>query len=376
MSVARRPMFLPLTLRGMTVCNRVVVSPMAQYRATDGSPTDWHLVHYGARATGGAGLLFTEMTCVSPIGRITPGCTGLWNDDQSAAWTRIVEFVHRESPAKICIQLGHSGRKGSTQIGWEQPDHPLEVGNWQTLAPSPLPYIDGVSALPRAMTREDMDLVRDQFVRSTERAAQCGFDMLELHMAHGYLLASFLSPLTNLRADEYGGAVENRLRYPLEVLVAVRKAWPAERPLSVRLSASDWAEHGLSEVDLLAIARSMRDAGVDLLDVSSGQTVPSQRPTYGRMWQTPFSDLVRNVVGISTLAVGNIFEPDHVNSIIAAGRADLCALARPHLVEPAWTQHAAATQGFSEQWWPSPYLSGKAQLLRNVQRAAQVDGNV
>ena len=372
----RPPMFLPFRLRGLTLANRVVVSPMAQYMATDGLPNDWHLVHLGARATGGAGLVYTEMTCVAPDGRITPGCTGLWNAAQRDAWRRIVDFVHGASPAKVCLQLGHAGRKGSTQRGWEQPDHPLPGGNWPTLAPSPLPWLDGISAPPRAMTRADMDAVRADFVRATQLAADAGFDMLELHMAHGYLLASFLSPLTNQRTDDYGGTAAARLRFPLEVCTAVRAAWPAERPLSVRLSASDWAEGGLETGELLEIARALKAAGVDILDVSTGQTVPWQQPVYGRMWQTPFADLVRGHVGIPTIAVGNIYEPDHVNTIIAAGRADLCAIARPHLAEAAWTLHAAAAQHHAEQWWPPPYESARAQLERNLERAAQPVGPV
>ncbi len=372
----RPPMFLPFQLRGMTLANRVVVSPMAQYLAKEGMPGDWHLVHLGARATGGAGLVVTEMTCVSPAARISPGCTGLWNAAQCDAWRRIVDFVHAASPAKICLQLGHSGRKGSTQLGWEEADHPLQSGNWETLAPSPLAYLEGISAPPRAMSRADMDEVLAEFVRATRFGAEAGFDMLELHMAHGYLLASFLSPLTNRRADEYGGSIANRLRYPLEVLVAVRAAWPPERPLSVRLSASDWAEGGLEERELLEIARVMKAAGADILDLSSGQTVPWQQPVYGRMYQTPFSDLVRNVVGIPTITVGNIYEPDHVNSIVAAGRADLCALARPHLADPSWTLHAAAAQGYREQWWPLPYETARLQLERNLERAAQMAGPV
>ena len=375
-ATARPPMFLPFKVRELRLENRVVVSPMAQYLAQDGMPGDWHLVHLGARAAGGAGLVFTEMTCVSPEGRISPGCTGLWNEAQQAAWRRIVEFVHGHSPAKICLQLGHSGRKGSTQLGWEKPDYPLAQGNWQTLAPSPLPYIEGVSAAPRVMDRADRALVTRQFVRAAELGAAAGFDMLELHMAHGYLLASYLSPLTNVRADEYGGSIAGRLRFPLEVLTATRAAWPAHRPLSVRLSATDWAEHGLSEAEFLEIAHAFKAAGADLIDVSSGQTVPWQQPVYGRMWQTPFSDLIRNAVGIATIAVGNIYEADHANSIIAAGRADLCAIARPHLAEAAWTQHAAAAQQFHEQWWPSPYLPAKAQLERNLERAALTLGPV
>jgi len=373
---ARPPMFLPFKLRGLELANRVVVSPMAQYCAVDGVPTDWHLVHYGHRALGGAGLVYTEMTCVTPDGRITPGCPGLWNAAQRDAWQRIVDFVHANSPAKICLQLGHAGRKGSTQVGWEKMDHPLPEGNWPILAPSPLPYYEGISQVPVQMTRSDMDDVRDAFVRATRFGVQAGFDMLELHMAHGYLLASFLSPLTNHRRDEYGGSVENRLRFPLEVLEAVRKEWPVDKPLSVRISATDWADGGLSEEDGLAIARAFAKAGLDMIDVSTGQTVPHQKPVYGRMWQTPFADKIRNEIGIATMAVGNIFECDHVNSIIAAGRADLCAIARPHLANPAWTLEAAASQGYEAQWWPPQYLSGKSQLERNIQRATPVDTKI
>jgi anthraniloyl-CoA monooxygenase len=359
----------------MRLENRIVVSPMAQYSAVDGLPNDWHLVHLGARATGGAGLVFTEMTCVSPEGRISPGCTGLWNEAQCDAWRRIAGFVQGNSPAKICMQLGHSGRKGSTQLGWERDDHPLPAGNWETMAPSAMPYLEGISAPPREMTRADMDRVVAEFVRSARFAHEAGFDMLEVHMAHGYLLASFLSPLTNRRTDAYGGSPENRSRYPLEVLAAVRTAWP-DRPLSVRLSSSDWAPGGLSEDELIAIGRAMKAAGADLLDLSSGQTVPWQKPVYGRMWQTPFSDLVRNVVGIPTIAVGNIFEADHANTIVAAGRADLCALARPHLADPAWTLRAAAEQQWDGQWWPRQYLTARRQLERNLERAAQAAGPV
>jgi anthraniloyl-CoA monooxygenase len=372
----RPPMFLPLRLADMRLPNRVVVSPMAQYKAKDGLPDDWHLMHYGARAIGGAGLVYTEMTCVSASGRITPGCTGLWNEAQRDAWRRIVEFVHSQSAAKICLQIGHSGRKGSTQVGWEQMDHPLPAGNWPLLAPSALPYLAGISQTPRAMSRADMDAVRDEFVRSARFALKADFDMLELHFAHGYLLGSFLSPLTNQRRDEYGGDAAARLIFPLEVFAAVRAVWPAERPLSARISASDWAPGGLSDEDLLTIARALKAAGADVLDVSSGQTVADQKPLYGRMWQTPFADRIRNEIGIATIAVGNIFEADHVNSIIAAGRADLCALARPHLSNPAWTLMAAAEQKYREQVWPDPYLSGKSQLERNIERAAQIPGPV
>ncbi|HMI73377.1 MAG TPA: bifunctional salicylyl-CoA 5-hydroxylase/oxidoreductase [Steroidobacteraceae bacterium] len=372
----RPPMFLPFRLRDMQLVNRVVVSPMAQYRAVDGVPGDWHLVHYGARATGGAGLLFTEMTCTSADARISPGCTGLWNETQGAAWRRIVEFVHAESQARFCLQLGHSGRKGSTQLGWQEADHPLAGGNWPLVAPSPLPYLPGISQVPQAMTPMQMESVTSDFVRAATLGAAAGFDMLELHMAHGYLLASFLSPLTNVRDDEYGGSVENRLRYPLQVLRAVRAAWPAARPLSVRLSACDWAEGGVSESDVISIARAMAAAGADILHISSGQTIATQRPIYGRMWQTPLADMVRNLAGVPTIAVGNIFEADHVNSIIAAGRADLCAIARPHLAHPSWTLAEAAAQGFTEQWWPEPYRSAKSQLERAAERAAAAGGAV
>ena len=372
----RPPMFLPFRLRDMHLVNRVVVSPMAQYRAQDGVPNDWHLVHYGARAAGGAGLVFTEMTCTSEDARISPGCTGLWNEAQGTAWRRIVEFVHEESPARICLQLGHAGRKGSTQLGWQEADHPLTADNWPLWAPSPLPYLAGISQVPREMAPAQMDAVKNDFVRAAELGAAAGFDMLELHMAHGYLLASFLSPLTNVRDDEYGGSVQNRLRFPLEVLRAVRAAWPAAKPLSVRLSACDWAEGGLSESDVVHIAKAMAAEGADILDISSGQTVSKQRPVYGRMWQTPLADMVRNLAGVPTIAVGNIFEPDHVNSIIAAGRADLCAIARPHLANPSWTLAAAAEQGYAEQWWPEPYRSAKSQLERAAERTAAAAGAV
>jgi anthraniloyl-CoA monooxygenase len=372
----RPPMFLPFHLRDMQLVNRVVVSPMAQYRAQDGVPNDWHLVHYGARATGGAGLVFTEMTCTSADARISPGCTGLWNEAQGAAWRRIVQFVHNESQARICLQLGHAGRKGSTQLGWQEADHPLTAGNWPLWAPSPLPYLPDISQVPRQMGPTQMEAVKCDFVRAAELGAAAGFDMLELHMAHGYLLASFLSPLTNVREDEYGGSVQNRLRFPLEVLRAVRAAWPAAKPLSVRVSACDWAEGGLSESDVIVIAKALAAEGADILDISSGQTVSKQRPVYGRMWQTPLADMVRNLAGVPTIAVGNIFEPDHVNSIIAAGRADLCAIARPHLANPSWTLAAAASQGYAEQSWPEPYLSAKSQLERAAERSAAAAGAV
>ncbi|NBX89561.1 MAG: bifunctional salicylyl-CoA 5-hydroxylase/oxidoreductase, partial [Betaproteobacteria bacterium] len=316
------PMFLPFRLRGMTLENRVVVSPMDQYMAVDGMPTDWHLVHLGSRAIGGAGLVFVEMTCPSPEARITPGCTGLWNDAQRDAWKRIVEFCHAQSKAKLCLQLGHAGRKGSTQLGWDRMDHPLPDGNWELVAPSPLPYSPD-SHTPRALTRADMDKIVADFVRSTRYAHEAGFDMVEMHAAHGYLLSSFISPLTNLRTDDYGGSIENRARFPLEVFRAMRAAWPADKPMSVRVSATDWAPGGLSEADLLALARLFKDAGADLIDVSTGQVVADQKPLYGRMYQLPFSDKIRNEVGIATMSVGNIVNADQVNTIVVSGRADL-----------------------------------------------------
>jgi anthraniloyl-CoA monooxygenase len=362
-------MFTPYKLRSMVVPNRVVVSPMAMYSAQDGLPNDFHLVHFGSRALGGAGLLYTEMTCPSPEARITPGCAGLWNDAQRDAWKRVVDFVHASSPAKMGIQLGHAGRKGSTQLGWQQMDEPLEQGNWPLLSASAIPYLPH-SQVPRAMTRDDMDRVRDDHVAAAQRAAEAGFDILELHCAHGYLLSSFLSPLTNRRGDAYGGAIENRARYPLEVFAAVRAVWPQDRPISVRLSCHDWYPGGNTADDAVAIARLFKAAGADIIDCSSGQLVADQKPVYGRMYQTPFADRIRNEVGIPTVAVGAIFEADHVNMVIAAGRADLCAVARPHLADPAWTLHEAAKIGHAEIAWPLPYLSGRSQYEANLKRAA------
>jgi len=362
------PMFTPCTLRGMTVPNRVVVSPMAMYSATDGLPNEFHLVHFGSRALGGAGLLYTEMTCVSPDARISPGCAGLWNDEQRAAWARIVDFVHGHSGAKMGIQLGHAGRKGSTQLGWQRADEPLDEGNWPLVSASALPY-GPHSQRPREMTRADMDRITADFVAAAQRAAAAGFDILELHCAHGYLLSSFLSPLTNRRGDDYGGPVENRARWPLEVFAAIRAVWPQERPISVRLSCHDWVPGGNTADEAVAIARLFKAAGADIIDCSSGQVVAEQKPVYGRMYQTPFADRIRNEVGIPTVAVGAIFEADHVNMVIAAGRADLCALARPHLADPAWTLHEAAKIGFDALAWPVQYLSGRSQYLANLRRA-------
>ena len=366
---ARPPMFTPFQLRGMTLANRVVVSPMDMYSAVDGTPNDFHLVHLGARALGGAGLVVTEMTCVSPEGRITPGCTGMWAAEHVDAWRRIVDFVHAWSPAKLCLQLGHSGRKGSVCLPWEGGDVPLPEGNWEIYGPSPLPHGEGRQT-PREMTRAEMDEVREQFVRAAEMAVACAFDMLELHCAHGYLLSSFITPLANRRTDEYGGSLENRLRYPLEVFRAIRAVWPEERPISVRISATDWVEGGIAGPESVEIARAFAEAGADAIHVSTGQTSPDAKPVYGRAYQTPFSDRIRNEVGVATIAVGNITEADQVNAIVAAGRADLCALARPHLADAAWTLHAAAEQGYGEQWWPPQYLTGKQQLERNLEKKA------
>ncbi|HEV2560016.1 MAG TPA: bifunctional salicylyl-CoA 5-hydroxylase/oxidoreductase [Microvirga sp.] len=364
------PMFQPLRLRGMTLANRVVVSPMDMYSAADGVPGDWHLVHYGSRATGGAGLVFTEMTCISPESRITPGCTGLWTDEQEAAWTRIVDFVHAHSASKFALQLGHSGRKGATKLMWEGIDRPLESGGWDVCSASPIPYFPD-SPVPREITREEMIRVTEQFVEAAIRGNRAGFDMLELHCAHGYLLASFLSPLTNLRTDAYGGSLENRLRYPLEVFTALREVWPADKPMSVRISATDWAEGGLTGPDAVEIARAFAQAGVDLVDVSTGQTVRDARPVYGRMFQTPFSDQIRNEAHVATMCVGNITTADQVNTILAAGRADLVALGRPHLVDPFFTLKAAAWYGARDIHCPPQYLAGKDQIMRGAVRDRQ-----
>ena len=367
----RPPMFAPYALRAMTLSNRVVVSPMAQYKAVDGCPTDWHLVHYGERAKGGAGLVYTEMTCVSPQGRITPGCTGLYAPEHEAAWTRIVDFVHAETDAKICCQIGHSGAKGSTQVGWEEMDAPLQDGNWPLLAASDIAWSPR-NQRPRPMDRVDMDEVRDQFVASAQMAERAGFDMIELHCAHGYLLSSFITPLTNQRMDEYGGSLENRMRYPLEVFAAVRAAWPDDKPISVRISANDWmGDEGITPQDAVDIARMLKAAGVDICDVSAGQTSAEAQPVYGRMFQTPFSDRIRNEAGIATMAVGNIYEADHVNSILMAGRADLVCLARPHLADPYWTLHAAVALGDTHTQWPVPYQAGRDQAWRLAERADQ-----
>jgi anthraniloyl-CoA monooxygenase len=363
------PMFTPFTIKGLTLPNRVVVSPMAMYSARDGLPGDFHLVHLGARALGGAGLVFGEMTCVSPDARITPACAGLWNDEQARAWARIVDFVHANSPAKFALQLGHAGRKGSTKVAWEGMDQPLDQGGWPLISASALPYLEH-GPVPRAMDRADMDGVVADFARSARLAAATGADLLELHCAHGYLLSSFLSPLTNRRDDEYGGDHANRARFPIEVFRAVRAAWPDDRPLSVRLSCHDWAEGGNTPDDAVIFAALFKAAGADLIDCSSGQVWRDDHPVYGRMYQTPFSDRIRNEIGIATIAVGAISDADQANSIIAAGRADLCAIARPHLADPAWTLHEAARIGLTDVEWPRQYLSGKGQYEANLARAA------
>ncbi len=356
----RPPMFQPFRLRGMQLVNRIVVSPMDMYRAVDGMPTDFHLVHLGGKALGGAGLVMTEMVCVSDTGRITPGCTGIYTDDQAQAWRRVTDFVHAESNATIGIQLGHSGRKGSTRLMWDGIDEPLSEGNWEVVAPSPLPYRPGVNQVPRELTVEALREIEEQFVDAAVRAAAAGFDLLELHCAHGYLLSSFISPLTNQRSDSYGGSLANRLRFPLEVFAAVRAVWPDDRPMSVRISATDWHEDGISAADSVEIARAFADAGADVVDVSSGQVSADEQPQFGRSYQTPFADRIRNEVGVATMAVGVISSYDDVNSILLAGRADLCLLGRAHLYDPNWTLHAAAEQEYSGPAvaWPQPWQAG------------------
>ncbi len=361
------PMFQPFRLRGLTLENRVVVSPMCQYSSRDGMPADWHLVHYGSRAIGGAGLMFTEMTDVSEQARISLGCAGMYNDAHEAAWKRIVEFVHAQSKTRFCLQLGHAGRKGATRLMWEGIDEPLEEGAWPIVSASPLPYFPH-SVVPREMTRADMEGVIADYVAATRRAQRAGFDMVELHAAHGYLLASFISPLTNLRTDDYGGSLENRMRFPLEVFRAMRAAWPDEKPMSVRISATDWADGGLTGDDAVEVARAFGEAGCDLIDVSTGQTVANSQPVFGRMYQTPFSDQVRNEAGLATMCVGAITTSDQVNTIIAAGRADLVALARPHLADPYFTMKAAAWYDAPAIHCPPQYLAGKEQIFRNSAR--------
>ncbi len=362
------PMFVPFRLRGCELANRIVVSPMDMYSAIDGTPQAFHLVHLGTRALGGAGLVFTEMTCVTRDGRISPGCTGMYLPEHVPAWKAIVDFVHAHSRAKICLQLGHSGPKGSTKLMWEGMDEPLDEGNWPVVGPSPIPYAS-VNQVPAELTAAQMREIRDAFVRAAEMGIEAGFDMLELHCAHGYLLSSFITPLRNRRNDEYGGSLENRLRYPLEVFSAMRAVWPQDRPMSVRISATDWVDGGISASDSVEIARAFKAAGADLIDVSTGQTSPDAKPVYGRMFQTPYADAIRNEVGIATMAVGNITDTDQVNAILAGGRADLIALGRPHLADPYWTLHAAAQLGYEADLWPPQYYAGRDQLERLIARA-------
>ena len=362
------PMFAPFRLRGMTIENRVVVSPMDQYSSVDGLAGDWHFLHLCSRAIGGAGLVCVEMTAPSPDGRISPGDAGLWNEQHRDAFKRIVDFCHANSKAKLCMQLGHAGRKGSTQLSWQRIDHPLEHGNWPLVSASPIPYMDGISQVPREAQRDDMDRLIADFRRSTRLSNEAKFDMLELHMAHGYLLASFISPLTNKRSDEYGGSIQNRMRFPLELFCACREEWPDEKPMAVRISAADWAPGGLSVEDLIAVASMFKDAGCDLIDCSSGQTVPYQKPAYGGAYQSPFSELVRNEVGIPTIAVGGVATPDQVNVLLASGTADLVALARPHMANPYFTLHAAAWYQHQAQYWPPQYHFGRGQALQQAAR--------
>ena len=366
------PMFTPFKVRDVVLKNRVVVSPMAQYSAVDGLAADYHLVHLGARAMGGAAMVFTEMTCVSADARITPGCPGLYKPEHTAGWKRIVDFVHSNSDAKIAVQIGHAGAKGATKLAWEGIDKPVESGSWPLISASPEQYLEGVSQTSHEMTRADMDRVKEDFVNSTKAANEAGFDWLELHAAHGYLLSSFISPITNSRSDEYGGSLENRMKYPLEVFSAVREVWPEGKPISVRISAHDWTEGGITPQDAVEIAKAFKDAGADMIDCSSGQVTKKEKPVFGRMFQTPFADQIRNEAGIATIAVGAIFEADNVNTIIAAGRADLCAVARMHLVNPAWTLLEAAKIGYKNVTWPKQYVSAKVQIERNIEREKQM----
>ena len=364
------PMFTPFTLRGMTLSNRVIVSPMDMYSAVDGVPNDFHLVHLGARALGGAALVMTEMVCVSPEARITLGCTGLYNEEQLESWSRVVRFVHEWTDAKICLQLGHSGRKGSVKLPWEGTDIPLNT-SWERVGPSPLEYGPTLPP-PREMTRADMDVIKSQFVRAVELGDKAGFDMIELHCAHGYLLSSFLTPVSNRRTDEYGGSVENRLRYPLEIFSEMRASWPETKPMSVRVSATDWVEDGLTTDESVQIGKAFVAAGADVIHVSTGQTVSDAKPVFGRLWQTPYSDRIRNEGRVPTIAVGNITEADQVNSIIAAGRADLVAIGRPHLSDPQWTLRAAAQLGYKGVRWPVQYYQGRTQMEREFERAREM----
>ena len=369
----RAPMFAPFKLRELELKNRIVVSPMAQYKAINGCPTDWHFVHYAERAKGGAGLIYVEMTCISPEGRITPGCTGLYSKEHEFSWKRIIDFIHLETEAKISCQIGHSGRKGSTQLGWEKMDAPLKNGNWPIISASSIPWSKN-NAVPIEMTELKMEEVLKQFISSTEMANRAGFDMIELHAAHGYLISSFISPKSNIRKDKYGGSLENRMRYPLRVAKAMRKSWPKEKPMSVRISANDWVgEEGITPQESVKIAKMFKAIGIDIIDVSAGQTSDEAKPVYGRMFQTPFSDRIRNEAGINTMAVGNIYEADHVNSILMAGRADLVCIARPHLSNPYWTLHAGTSIGDRSEKWLKPYEAGRDQMWRLSDRDNEIN---
>ena len=362
------PLLTPYTVRGITLKNRVVVSPTLLYSSQDGVPGAFHLVHLGSRAMGGAGLVLTEMTAVAPDARMTPGCPGLWNDEQATAWKRVTDFVHGHSGARIGVQLGHAGRRGSTQVGWDAPDQPLPEGNWPLISASALPYLPGQSQTPREATLDDLARVRDEFVAATHRAAAAGFDWLELQAGHGFLLSSFISPLTSQRTDAYGGSLENRLRFPLEVLAAVREAWPKHLPISVRISCNDWAPGGTTVDEAVEIAKQLRQGGADVVDVSSGEVTPDQKPVYGRLYQTPFADRIRNEANVPTIAVGAITDADQVNGIVASGRADLCALSRPHLADAAWVLRESAKLGWHDVEWPRAYQFGKEQLERSFAR--------
>ncbi|MEE8425804.1 MAG: FAD-dependent monooxygenase [Woeseiaceae bacterium] len=369
------PVFQPFRIGDMRIENRFQLSAMCQYCAEEGSPTDWHLMHYGERAVGGVGLLNTEMICTSPDARITPGCAGIWSDEQTDKWRRIVEFVHANSKAKICAQIGHSGRKGATCLPWDGGvDEPLPKGAWETIAPSALPYLEhGVA--PREMTMDDMDQVVADFVRAAENANRAGFDMIELHLAHGYLLSSFISPVTNQRSDEFGGDIDARMKFPWRVVRAVRDAWPADKPVSARVSASDWVDDGLSEADMLAAAKILKDAGIEVINVSTGQVTKDEDPIYGRMFQAPFADQIRNEVGIPTIVAGNITTADQANTLIAAGRTDIVAFGRQIMNQPHFVLMAAARYGHTDQYWPPQYESGKflAEILAEKDNEEMLD---
>jgi len=366
------PMFTPYKVRGLMLKNRILVSPMAQYSAVDGTVGDYHLAHLGARAMGGAAMVVAEMTCVSADARITPYCPGMYAPEHTQAWKRIVDFVHQNTDAKIALQLGHAGAKGSTRAMWEGIDQPLDKDNWPLVSASPQQYLAGISQTAHEMTLADMERIQADFVRATQAAEEAGFDWLELHCAHGYLLSSFISPLINQRGDDYGGSLENRCRYPLRVFAAMRAVWPAHKPMSVRISAHDWVEGGITPDEAVQIARLFKAAGADMIDCSSGQVSKREKPVYGRMFQTPFADRIRNEAGIGAIAVGSIFEADHANGIIAAGRADLCAVGRPHLANPAWTLMEAAKLGYTAVNWPKQYIPGKQQMERNLERERQL----